>query len=379
MKKTILTGLLILGVISVNAQSKQAQIDANVPEIFNGKWAFLKNSRGVSLDSTKVENGKFSFLAKTDEPMMVNLYLKSDNTILSDKFYIQPGKVKVTVVFNKDHKITEKDISHAGATEIQDKWAAYTNSLSPLQDSVRKIQSKQQAASGKSDTTIRWKLRQEIDQLNGEKKQMQIAYIQNNLNSFVGYLALKDMVSFLPNSNEVNSALGFYNKLSSEIKSYPSVIEFEKNLLRFAAVGIGKLAPNFISTSSNGEKVSLEQFRGKYLLLEFWASWCIPCRAENPTVVKAYNKFHNKNFDILSFSLDKSGEQGKTAWLKAIKDDGMIWNNVSDLEFWNSPIAAMYAVKAVPQNFLIGPDGKIIATNLRGPALEKALEKIFPN
>jgi hypothetical protein len=170
MNKMIGTGLLILGVFSASAQNKQAQIDAKVPGFFNGNRVFLKNSKGKTLDSAKVENGQFRFLTKIDEPIFVNIYLKKDTTVLSDKFYIQPGIVKVTAVFNKDHKITEKNISRTGATEVQDKWVAYNTRISSIQDSVRKTQSRHTSAFGQKDTTIRWKLKQEIDQLNKEKK-----------------------------------------------------------------------------------------------------------------------------------------------------------------------------------------------------------------
>ncbi len=132
-------------------------------------------------------------------------------------------------------------------------------------------------------------------------------------------------------------------------------------------------APDFSLPTPAGATVSLSSFKGKYVLLDFWASWCAPCRAENPNVVAAYHKFKNKNFTILGVSLD----QKKEAWQKAIEDDGLTWTHVSDLRGWSSPAAQIYQVESIPANFLIDPDGKIIACNLRGAALASRLQEVL--
>lgn len=132
---------------------------------------------------------------------------------------------------------------------------------------------------------------------------------------------------------------------------------------------VGFEAADFTQADPAGKPVSLSSFKGKYVLVDFWASWCKPCRYENPTVVKAYKKFNAKNFTVLGVSLD----QEKEAWLKAIEKDGLTWTHVSDLQFWNNEVARQYNVESIPFNFLIDPQGKIIAKNLRGPDLEAKL------
>ncbi|RAJ02663.1 peroxiredoxin [Chitinophaga skermanii] len=132
-------------------------------------------------------------------------------------------------------------------------------------------------------------------------------------------------------------------------------------------------APDFTQDDVKGKPVKLSQFRGKYVLVDFWASWCGPCRQENPNVVKAYEKYKNKNFTILGVSLD----QDKNRWIGAIRQDGLNWTQVSDLQGWNNEVARQYGINSIPANFLVSPDGKIIARNLRGAQLEKALESLI--
>jgi len=142
-----------------------------------------------------------------------------------------------------------------------------------------------------------------------------------------------------------------------------------------APVMVGSPAPAFTRPDLDGKPVSLKSFSGKVVLVDFWASWCGPCRRENPNVVKVFNKFKDKNFTILSVSLDQP--TGREKWLEAIHKDGLTWTHVSDLKYWDNAVAKQYAIRAIPQNFLLDPQGKIIAKNLRGEDLDAKLTEVF--
>ena len=162
-------------------------------------------------------------------------------------------------------------------------------------------------------------------------------------------------------------------KLDPALDSCPYVRELDEIVRKLENVQLGKVAPDFTLPDTAGVSVSLSDFRGKFVLIDFWASWCPPCRRENPNVVAAFEKYRDKNFTVLGVSLDRD----KKRWLKAIADDKLTWTHVSDLKYWDSEVPALYGVRGIPSNVLIDPDGVIIGRNLREQELHDALEKFL--
>ena len=179
--------------------------------------------------------------------------------------------------------------------------------------------------------------------------------------------------NFLPAEKEMASLVDIADRLGKARPNHPQVQQFVNNLQRLQGVNEGAMAPEINLATPAGPNLALSSLRGKYVLIDFWASWCGPCRRENPNVVKTYATYKDKGFEIFGVSLD----QNREAWLKAIEVDKLLWKHVSDLQYWNSAGAQAYQVNSIPQTFLVNPEGRIIAKGLRGVALDNYLAKLF--
>ena len=209
-------------------------------------------------------------------------------------------------------------------------------------------------------------------------------FVEKNPDNCYSLNLLKKLISTKAPIKEVKA---LFENLNPKIQNSPQgqtlKIEIEKELTTFIAkeaVSVGKIAPEFNAKNPDGEFVSLSDVKGKYTLIDFWAGWCRLCRLENPNLLKAYNKYHSKGFEIISVSLDgrRGKAEGKKSWIEAIEKDGIgSWTHVSQLSYYNGPIVKSYGVTAIPSSFLIDENGKIIAKNLRGEALQNKLESLF--
>lgn len=195
-------------------------------------------------------------------------------------------------------------------------------------------------------------------------------FVWNHPNSDVSLMVLDQLIQMGIEAEDLEI---LYNSISEGLQRTDNGIEIGRTVLRMKRTSVGSQAPEFTLNNQEGKAVNLSDFRGKYVLVDFWASWCAPCRKENPNMVAVYNKYKNRKFEILGISLDN----GEAVWKAAIKKDGLIWPQVSDLNGWKNEVAILYNVRQIPQNFLLDPTGKIIAKNLLGHELEAKLAEIF--
>jgi len=217
------------------------------------------------------------------------------------------------------------------------------------------------------------KIEKEFDALDSARKHdVFLNFLKENPKSPAALYALETYAGYDIDPADIEP---LYNNLSSSIKNSKSGTAFKGRIEAARKTAVGAIAMNFTQNDTLDKPVSLSDFRGKYVLLDFWASWCGPCRAENPNVVKAFNQYKDKNFTVLGVSLDQEGQ--KKAWMDAIHKDNLTWTHVSDLKFWNNAVAKEWGIRAIPQNFLIDPSGKIIAKNIRGEELLKKLSEVL--
>jgi len=216
----------------------------------------------------------------------------------------------------------------------------------------------------RSDSAFKGTRLARYNQAEVEKETLQKLFIQQNPDSYLSLLTLTDIAG---DDMDIPVIEPLFKGLSLNVRNTVRGIVFAKAIDAARTTSVGTMAPVFTENDVNDKPVSLADFKGKYVLLDFWASWCGPCRAENPNIVKAYNRFKGKNFTVLGVSLDRPGR--KDDWLAAIKSDGLEWTQVSDLKFWDSDVAKLYGIKAIPQNYLIDPTGKIIDKDLSGDDL----------
>lgn len=329
-----------------------------------------------NLDTLQLQKGSFSFTGNISEPAPARLILDYTGEGMGQAaqaghilyLYLENGTVKL----NSPDSLQNSQFVDSPINEEHQAYLEYVGGQ--IQDLAARMNQKVMQATPEQmkDTTFMAQLNREYTQLLAERSQKQQQYVREHPDSYFSIEALSESVS---SDFDVEVIEPLFLSINEKYRESFTGKAFAQRIEAAKTIGIGKKAPDFTQNDPKGNPVSLSDFQGKYVLLDFWASWCGPCRQENPNLVKAYAAYNDKGFEILGVSLDN--KDGKEAWVNAIEKDGLTWTQVSDLNSWNNEVARMYGVRAVPQSYLIDPEGVIVAQNLRGEALEEKLAEIF--
>jgi thiol-disulfide isomerase/thioredoxin len=384
MKKTFLFVLVVLIISSCGFREKfkiHGQLNNTSKE-----YIYLKEMSSTDIfivDSAKIgADGEFTLRGKKDKPAFYMLYLSKNNNIT---LIIKPGE-KLTISGDAKDLVHTYSVEGSKDSQLAKELNDKINSTLVKIDSLGRTY--RDSIHSHDILAIRAKLDSSYEAIVGSQREHTIEFIKNNLHSMASLMALYQQLS--PKRSLLNPTEHFvlFNMVDSVMMIDFPTTDAAQSLHKLLGdvtdqkkqqaetekkVAIGAVAPEIALSSSKGEVVKLSSTHGKYVLLDFWASWCKPCRQENPNLVKAFYKYRYQGFDIFQVSLDRN----KDSWLKGIKDDQLAWTQVSDLKMWESPVVSLYGIQGIPHNLLLDPTGKIIAKNLLGGDLSIKLKEIF--
>jgi peroxiredoxin len=383
MKKTVFILVAILSVPALFAQSSKFTLSGDISSLkAPAEWIILSyyvNDQHVT-DSAPVRSNGYSFAGHISEPVLARLSVKyksngeASHTMPANSrrdyasVFLQPGTIKIVSLDSFSN------VSVTGS-KADDEYRMLEEIAKPYNNMLDELYRQSSIARKNKEADLSRTVEKQIDSLSASANEnIYGVYVRKNPASPIAMYAFRNWAGYEIDADKVGPV---FNTLPVSTRNSVSGKDMQEKINIAKKTGVGRMAIDFTQNDTLDKPVALSSFRGKYLLLDFWASWCGPCRAENPNLVNTFNKYHDKGFQILSVSLDKPG--AKERWLQAIHDDGLNWSHVSDLQFWGNAVARQYGIEAIPQNLLLDPTGKIIAKNLQGEELGKKLATIYTN
>jgi thiol-disulfide isomerase/thioredoxin len=383
MKRIIMLLTVITVIISCNKAGKNEYIiSGTVKGIADGKTVVLEKQDAmgqiVPMDTVKIKDGKFIMKGSAKEPEIMLIQIEAIQGKVP--FVLENGDIKIVV----DKDSLQK--SKYSGTFNNNVFSKFNDDLTKFQKELQKKlmafqtanMSKMKAAQEAKDTIVINKLMKEYQGIQKEGMDFYVKFAEENPKALLSALIIDSMLN--DPAVDLARAKKIYNSFSPEVKKYKPGKSIQTKLDKIAkpvpvaaAPNVGSVAPDFTAPNPEGKSISLKQSLGKVTIIDFWASWCKPCRAENPNVVALYAKYHAKGFNILSVSLDKEASD----WKAAIIKDKLTWNHVSNLKEFEDPIALQYGINAIPTIFVLDAKGVIIAKDLRGEELNAKIASLL--
>jgi thiol-disulfide isomerase/thioredoxin len=362
--KFLTTTFLIFSSILSFGSDTSFIISGKLQKLKKGKvfLSYYYNEK-VHKDSAMLKDGKFSFKGHVAEPVAANLTHENKRTDYFT-FIIEPGKVKISGAGD-----SLKLLKVIGSP-VNDDDVKLKEALRAISDWEAKNGEAYSAATKSKNKAVMDSLDEVDYDVLREKRLAITEFVKVNPSSLRAAMAVRDNYSYYAEAIELEPV---YDLFTPEIKRSKIGEAIQKMITVYRTVAVGKTAPEFVQITPEGKEMPLTATRGKYVLVDFWASWCGPCRRENPNIVNIYNRYKDRDFTVFGVSYDSK----KDRWEKAIKDDSLTWAHVSDLKGWKNGTSELYGIKAIPSNLILDKDGVIIAKNLFGRRLAAKVEEIM--
>ena len=374
--------LVCLMFSAFEATAQEIKFAGTADKKFDGNKVIIYNRSVGVHDSAYIKDGKFSFTLPFKEPTRYMFYSDYEKNTKGGYgpwgiLVTEPGTIKIE---GDIESFSKSKVSGAKENALYNEYAAKSaQAQKEIIDQLTVKYGKELINNRKPDTSdSKYKqLMQEYNELSAANQKLEAERLKKFVKENPASYSAIYLLDGNGNRMELADVEAMYASLSPKFKDSRSGKSIENSIQARKITAIGKTAPDFTQPDTLGKLVKLSDLRGKYVFVDFWASWCGPCRAENPNLVKSFNRYKEKGFTVLGVSLDQPGK--KDAWLAAIHKDNLTWTQVSDLKFWDNEAAVLYGIKGIPASLLLDPDGKIIAKDLRGAELDKKLSEVFSN